>query len=110
MQIALLNTRIMIEKSVTEIDEIGNHTNEWADYFSCMATVSGEGGSETTDAGITADAASASFTVRWCNETAAVSSTGYRITLDGAVYNIESIDHLTYKKNAVKFICRKERS
>ena len=34
MEIALLNTRIMIEKSVTRIDEIGNHTNEWADYFS----------------------------------------------------------------------------
>lgn len=110
MEIALLNTRIMIEKSVTRIDEIGNHTNEWADYFSCMATVSGEGGAEITEAGITADAASASFTVRWCSETASVSSTGYRIKLKGEVYNIESVDHLAYRKNAIKFICRKELS
>ena len=39
MNIAAMNVRICFQKSSVVTDEIGNHTNEWVDYFSCYATV-----------------------------------------------------------------------
>lgn len=109
MEIARLNVRITIQKSVTTVDEIGNHLNAWEDFFSCMATLSGEGGTETFAAGTTVEASDASFTVRWCRETKNVTSTGYRIVCGEDVYDILAVDHLSNKKCAVKFRCRKER-
>ena len=46
MDIALLNVRITVQKNETVVDAIGNHKNNWTDYHTCFATVSGEGGSE----------------------------------------------------------------
>ena len=46
MNVALLNVRITIQKNEAVVDNIGNHKNVWNDYYSCYATVSGEGGSE----------------------------------------------------------------
>ena len=48
MDIALLNVRIIFQKNETVVDRFGNHKNEWTDYYSCHATVSGESGSETS--------------------------------------------------------------
>lgn len=109
MEIARLNVRITIQKSVTTVDEIGNHLSTWEDYFSCMATLSGESGTETFAAGTTVEASDAAFTVRWCRETKSVASTGYRIICGKDVYDILAVDHLSYKRHAVKFRCRKER-
>ena len=44
MNISNLNVRIRFQKNAVVIDKIGNHTNEWQDYYSCYATVSGETG------------------------------------------------------------------
>ena len=33
MDIALFNERIVIQKNAVTVDEIGNHTNAWTDYF-----------------------------------------------------------------------------
>ena len=52
MNIALLNVKISIQKNTAAVDEIGNHINEWEDFFSCFATVNGEGGSEKSAAGL----------------------------------------------------------
>jgi len=49
------------------------------------------------------------LTVRYCKETAAVTSTKYRIVFKNEHYNILGIDHFSYKKKAIKFKCRKER-
>ena len=38
MNIAAMRIRITFQKSQVVKDEIGNHTNEWVDYFSCYAT------------------------------------------------------------------------
>lgn len=46
MEVALLNVRITFQKNEVISDAIGNHRNEWTDYYSCYATVSGESGSE----------------------------------------------------------------
>lgn len=53
MQIALLNVRITFQKNQVVSDEIGNRRNVWEDYYTCYATVSGEGGNEKVLAGLT---------------------------------------------------------
>ncbi|MCD8337050.1 MAG: head-tail adaptor protein, partial [Lachnospiraceae bacterium] len=42
MEVALLNVKVTFQKHEVVTDDIGNHTNDWTDYYSCFATVSGE--------------------------------------------------------------------
>lgn len=109
MDIAALNVKIMFQKSETVVDGIGNHKTVWKDYFSCHATVSGEGGTENAVAGQTVENVDIQFTVRFCNAVNAVTPTGYRIVFQEELYNILSIDHLRFKRNALKFKCEKVR-
>ena len=51
MDVALLNRKITVQKNTVVTDAIGNHTNEWADFYSCYATISGESPNESTSAG-----------------------------------------------------------
>lgn len=112
MDIALLNTRITFQKASVTADKIGNRKNGWTDYYSCAATVSGEAsssvGSEKDAAGTIVDHTDISFTVRWCKAASKVTSTGFRILFGGEIFNILSVDHMSYKKNALKFRCQKE--
>ena len=48
-------------------------------------------------------------TVRYCSETAAITSTKFRIVFEGELYDILGINHLSFKKHAIKFKCRKVR-
>lgn len=109
MDIAALNVKIMFQKNETVTDEIGNHKAVWNDYFSCHATVSGEGGTEAAVAGQIVDNADIAFTVRFCKAVQAVTATGYRIVFQGEIYNILAIDHLRFRRNALKFKCEKVR-
>lgn len=61
MDIALMNVRILFQKNAVQTDKIGNHINTWEDYYSCHATVSGEGGTEKTAAGLVVDDSDISF-------------------------------------------------
>lgn len=109
MDIALLNVRITFQKNAVVVDAIGNHTNGWEDHYTCHATVSGEGGSEKAVAGQTVEDIDLAFTVRCCGKAAAVTADRFRILFDGAIYNIVSIDHMNYKRKALKFRCQKAR-
>lgn len=109
MDIALLNVKIVIQKNTVVVDKIGNHKNEWVDYYSCYATVSGESPSENTDAGTVVDNSKIEFTVRYCKSVSAVDSTGYRVIYNGEIYNILGIDHKNFKKRLVKLKCKKVR-
>ena len=42
MDVALLNRKIKVQKNTVVVDAIGNHINEWVDFYSCYATISGE--------------------------------------------------------------------
>lgn len=57
------------------MDAIGNHRNEWKDFYSCYATVSGEDGSEKAVAGLIVDDSDIAFTVRYCSLLSGVDST-----------------------------------
>ena len=110
MDIAAMNVRITFQKQDVVVDEIGNRTNEWADYYSCFATISNSSGKTDTEsegAGVTLDELDVGFTVRFCQKTFAVNSTGYRIIWNGEVYNIVKVDYLNMKKRGLKFRCRK---
>jgi len=109
MDIALLNVRITFQKGTVAADAIGNRTNGWENYYSCHATVSGEGGSEKAVAGQTVEDVDITFTVRYCQKAAAVTADGFRILFRGEVYNIVAVDHLNFKKKALKFKCQKVR-
>ena len=104
MNIGLLNIKITFQKRETLLDEAGNHANTWTDYYGCHATVSGEGGKQDSDVGLTV-----AFTVRYCMETAQIDITGFRIIFHDEIYDIQSIDHMNFKKKAMKFRCKKVR-
>ena len=109
MDIALLNVKITIQKSVVFWDEIGNRRNEWSDFYSCFATVSGEGGRETSVADVTVDDSDISFTVRYCAKTSLINNTECRVLFHGEIYNILAVDHMNYKKKSLKLKCQKVR-
>lgn len=110
MNIALLNERILIQKAEVTSDAIGNRISTWKDYFSCYATISSESPTEETAAGATWDESMIDFTVRWCSETETLRSKGYRVLFRDAVYSIEGIDHMNFKKKSIKLHCRRTAS
>ena len=109
MDISLLNKKVTFQANELVTDEVGNHSNVWTDYYTCQATISGEGGDEERDAGEIVENVDLAVTVRWCAKTKAVSSTGYRIVIGGDLYDILGIDHFSYTNKAIKFKCRKVR-
>jgi SPP1 family predicted phage head-tail adaptor len=109
MDVALLNVKITIQENKTEVDAIGNHKNTWSDYFSCYATVSGEGGYEKAVAGLIVDDSDISFTVRFCKSLANLDITKHRVLFEGNIYNLVNIDHMNYKKKCLKLKCQKVR-
>ena len=109
MDVALLNVRIDIQQSKAEVDDVGNHTNAWTDYYSCAATVSGETPSESAEAGTIVDSSKIDFTIRWCKKASAITSDGYRVVYNEDIYNIIGIDHMNFKRKAMKLKCQKAR-
>ena len=106
MNIAGLRVRITIQKNTTVVDSIGNHTSAWENYFSCWATATTGGGSETEEAGHTVEGDNLDFTVRWSSETAAINSRQYRVLLGDRIYDITGIDDMGFRHNSRKFHTR----
>ena len=113
MNVSLLNCKITIQKHVVQVDAIGNHTNAWTDWYSCHATVSGENGSskgsEELQAGTVTDHSGIDFTIRYCQQIAAMNTTEYRVLFGGEIYDLIGLDHMNYKRKSYKLRCRKER-
>ena len=109
MDIAAMNVRVAFQENRTVTDQIGNHKNVWEDCYSCFATISGENGTEQAVVGETVENTDMNVTVRWCRETAAMSSTRNRIMFNGEIFDILGIDHLSFHRRGIKFKCRKAR-
>lgn len=107
MKISLLNERILIQRHVITQDEIGNQMNEWLDYFSCFATISGESPKDINQDSFVRDDSAISFIIRYSKETELVNSTQYRIMFRDTIYQIEGVDHMNYKKKLLKLHCRR---
>ena len=112
MDIGAMTEKIIIQKNTPTVDDIGNHREVWTDYYSCHCTVSGEESSvssEAEEAGQRVEKGKIAFTVRWCQALASVTSTGYRVSFKGVLYDITGIDHMGFKKKSVKIMCMKAR-
>lgn len=108
MKIALLSEKILLQKVSITADKIGNRISSWQDYFACYVTVSSESSMEETSAEATWDESAIDLTIRWCSEVETLNSKEYRVIFRDQVYNIEGIDHMNYKRKAVKLHCRRE--
>src|SRR5699024_12572705 len=107
MEIALLNVKVTFQKNSAVADDIGNRKNVWEDYYTCHATVSGESGQEKAAAGLTVADSDIAFTIRFCKRAAEVTADGFRILFQGEIYNITAVEHMNYKKRALKYRCEK---
>lgn len=107
MNIGRLNQRITIQNSTIESDPVGNRVQSWQDCYSCYAMVSGENGVERTDAGRTVDGTTCVFTMRYSSEMDGISSRSHRVLFQNEVYNILSVDHMSYKNQTIKLYCEK---
>ena len=112
MDVALMNEKVTFHKNAVVTDEIGNHVNAWEDFYSCFATIGGEGlasSKEKEAAGQTVEDVGMTVTVRYCVRAAEITSTGFRAMFRGEIYDIASVDHMNFKKKCLKFSCRKVR-
>lgn len=112
MNIALMNEKITFRKNTVVVDAIGNHKNEWADFYACFATIGGEGLAsfkEKEVAGITVEDVGMTVTIRYCKKAAEIGSTTHRIVFRNEIYDIVNVDHMNFKKKCLKFSCRKVR-
>lgn len=103
MKVTGFRVRITIQKNVMETDRYGNHKSVWADHFSCWSSAAEQTGDESEEASRTREKDRMDFTVRYCSETAEVTSKGYRILLDGRIYNITHVDDMGFRKRSRKF-------
>lgn len=103
MNIARLNTRITIQKSVTRVDKAKNHTSSWKDYFTCWATASTGSQDKSEEAAHTVEEERLDFTVRYSSETAAVTPKGYRISFKNRIYDITGVDDMGFLHNSIKY-------
>lgn len=112
MNIADMNVRITFQKQNLEIDEIGNHSNTWIDYFTCWASAESTNRvslNEVEAAAQILENDRLNFIVRYCSETLFVNSTEYRILFNSKIYNIDNVDNMDFKKKWLKFKTHLER-
>ena len=112
MNVSALRSKVIFQKNAAMTDKYGNHKNAWTDYYTCFATIGGEGlasSKEAEVAGVIVEDFSLTVTVRYCEKAAAITSTEYRVIFMGEIYDITNIDHMNFRKRSLKFTCRKER-
>ena len=112
MIVELLNEKVTFLKNAVVTDAVGNHTNEWDEYYTCFATIGGEGmasSKETEIAGAIVEDVAMTVTVRYCRRVSVVNSTSYRIRFRDELYDIVNVDHMNFKKKSLKFSCCKVR-
>ena len=108
MKVTGFRVRITIQKNETETDRYGNHKSVWNDHYSCWASATDQSGEESEEASQTREKDRMDFTVRYCSETAEVTSKGYRILLNGRIYNIAHVDDMGFRKRSRKFKAKLE--
>ena len=112
MNIGLLNEKVTFQKNTVTTDSIGNHRNGWKDFYTCHATIGGEGlarSKEKEEAGTIVEDVSMTVTIRYCRKASEIGSTTHRIVFKDEIYDITNVDHMNFKKKSLKFSCRKVR-
>lgn len=105
MEIGRLNKRITFLENRVKIDEIGNHTSKWDEYYSCWAEVRVKSSEESADAGVTKDVQRLECKVRQNQYTRSVTSNTHRILFRGSEYNIISTVPFIATGDYIVFTC-----
>ena len=112
LNVSLMNEKVTFQKNVVVTDAIGNHKNSWEDFYTCHATIGGEGmasSKEKEEAGTIVEDVGMTVTIRYCKKASEIGSTTHRIIFKGEIYDITNVDHTNFKKKCLKFSCRKVR-
>ena len=112
MDIARMNEKVTFQKNVPAADAIGNHKNAWEDFYTCHATIGGEGmasSKEKEEAGTFVEDVGMTVTVRYCKKASEIGSTTHRLIFHGEIYDITNVDHMNFRKKCLKFRCQKVR-
>lgn len=109
MDISKLNQRILIQKSSTQTDDVGNVFRQWQDFYSCFASVKTTGGKERQN-GNTEEQHSVAFAVRFCKKLSEISAVDHRIMFRGKNYNIVQVDFADYGGKTIKIKAESEES
>lgn len=112
LNVSLMNEKVTFQKNTVITDSIGNHKNDWEDFYTCHATIGGEGmasSKEKEAAGTIVEDVSMTVTIRYCRKASEISSTTHRIVFRDEIYGITNVDHMNFKKKCLKFSCRKVR-
>ena len=101
--IARFNQRIVIQKNTTGTDRYLNHTNAWTDYYACWAYAGTyEHDKEDQGAATTSPEQTIIFEVRYCSELRGLTSDGYRVLFNGAIYDILAVDWMNYQNQTIR--------
>ena len=112
MNVSLMKEQVTFQKNAVVTDAIGNHKNVWEDFYSCHATIGGEGMASSKEkdvAGMVVEDVGMTVTVRYCQKASEIGSTTHRLIFRDEIYDIINVDHMNFKKKCLKFICRKVR-
>ena len=112
MNVALMNEKVTFQKNVLVADIIGNHKNDWEDFYTCHATIGGEGmasSKEKEAAGTIVEDVGMTVTIRYCKKASEIGSTTHRIIFRDDIDDITNVDHMNFKKKSLKFGGRKVR-
>lgn len=93
MDIGLLNEKVTFQKNTVITDSIGNHKNGWEDFYTCHATIGGEGmasSKEKEEAGTIVEDVGMTVTVRYCKKVSEIGSTTHRIIFRDEIYDMGS--------------------
>lgn len=93
---------IVIQKSTTSFDEIGNQIESWATYHSCRANINGLSGAEYWAAQAQQVENTVTFEVRYCIALKSVVPQTYRILYDGKIYDVKHIDDFQFTHETLK--------
>ena len=100
--ISELISKIVIQKSSVEMDDVGNQVLLWQDYYRCAAYANNLSGSEYWAAAQTNSQKDVYFVVRYCSEVSVIDTENYRIIFRGQIYNITFIDNVKYENKMLK--------
>ena len=112
MNVSLMNEKVTFQKNTVITDAIGNHKNGWEDFYTCHATVGGEGlasSKKKEEAGTIVENVGMTVTIRYCQKASEIGSTTHRLMFHGEIYDITNVDHMNYRIKSLKFSCRKVR-
>lgn len=112
MNVALMNEKVTFQRNTVVTDVIGNHKSSWEDFYSCHATIGGEGlasSKEKDVSGTVVEDVGMTVTIRYCQKASEIGSTTHRLIFRDEIYDIINVDHMSFKKKCLKFMCRKVR-